>query len=143
MGELPLQGSGQEDPAVTLRPCVRVSGEAGPQLIHWRINLRDVESERARVVERWPMLGRQLREALVNDAEHELAAQVDALQVYEMCPCQDDFCQSFYTAPPPNGAFGAGHRNVALKPAWSGLLILDVVDEMIMFVEVLYRSPLD
>ncbi len=89
------------------------------------------------------MLGRQLREALVGEGEHELAVQVDALQVYEMCQCHDRFCQSFYTDPPPKGAYGAGHRNVVLRPDWGGYLILDVVDGQIVFVEVLYRSPLD
>jgi hypothetical protein len=28
-------------------------------------------------------------------------------------------------------------------PGWDGYLILDVVDERIMYVEVLYRPPLD
>ena len=38
-------------------------------------------------------------------------------------------------------AYGAGHRNVALTPA-RGMLILDVVDERIAAVEVLYRDEI-
>jgi hypothetical protein len=40
-------------------------------------------------------------------------------------------------------AYGASHRNVALDAPWPGYLILDVVDDEIVYVEVLYRPPLD
>jgi hypothetical protein len=63
--------------------------------------------------------------------------------VLRECGCGDDFCQSFYTRPSPVGAYGSGHRNVGLTPSQSGMLILDVVDDVIMFVEVLDRRPLD
>jgi len=53
----------------------------------------------------------------------------------------DDFCQSFYTAPPPDGAYGPGHRCVPLIPK-KGDLILDVVRNRIMYVEVLYYPSL-
>ncbi len=56
-------------------------------------------------------------------------------------------CQSFYTEPPPEGAYPYAEgraRGVWLEdPRWDGYLILDVVDERIMYVEVLYRPPLD
>jgi hypothetical protein len=57
--------------------------------------------------------------------------------------CGDDFCQSFGTQPPPAEAYGLGHRNVVLSPSWAGMLVLDVVDDLIMFVEVIDRPPLD
>ncbi len=91
------------------------------------------------------MLARQLREALARDNEAALANQVDELRVLEMCACADDFCQSFYTA--PDGPYPEDrHRNWSPQdeqPGWDGYLILDVVDERIAFVEVLYRPPLD
>jgi hypothetical protein len=45
----------------------------------------------------------------------------------------------FYTRPKPNGSYGSGHRNVALAPE-DGMVILDVVEEKIACVEVLYRD---
>ena len=96
-----------------------------------------------RLVDRWPLLGRQLRDALVAEGEDALVPQVEALHVVAECGCGDDFCQSFYTAPKPDGAYGPGHRNVLLDPPWSGMLILDVVDGQIAYVEVLDRDPLD
>jgi hypothetical protein len=88
-------------------------------------------------------LATQLVAALRGDGHQHLAAQVQELPVVMECGCGDSFCQSFYTAPKPTGAYGPGHSNVALDPPWSGWLILDVVDGRIMYVEVLYRPPLD
>jgi hypothetical protein len=102
-----------------------------------------VAAEPEKVVERWPTLARQLRTALTAQTEPGLAAQVDELRVHEVCPCDDDFCQSFYTQPPPDEGFGPGHRNVVLEPEWDGHLIIDVIDGQIVFIEVLDRSPLD
>jgi hypothetical protein len=68
---------------------------------------------------------------------------VDRLRIVALCPCEDDFCQSFYTAPKPAGAYGLGHRNICLEPSWPGHLILDVVHDDIVHVEVLYRRPLN
>lgn len=81
--------------------------------------------------------------ALRSGDRADLAAQLTGLRVVQRCGCGDSFCQSFYTAPPPSGAYGTGHTNVALDPPWPGYLILDVVDGKIVFVEVLYRPPLD
>ena len=100
-------------------------------------------AESDRVVERWPAFGRQLRAALAAQSEPDLTAQIGELRVHQLCPCDDAFCQSFYTQPPPEEGFGPGHRNVVLEPDWDGYLILDVVDGQIMYVEVLERSPLD
>jgi hypothetical protein len=49
----------------------------------------------------------------------------------------------YCTQPPPAGAYGPGHRNVGLSPHWPGMLVLDVVDDLIMFVKVTGRPPLD
>ncbi|KUL41331.1 hypothetical protein [Actinoplanes awajinensis] len=92
---------------------------------------------------RWPILTAQIVAALRDEGENGLAEQVATLRVLQICDCDDDFCQSFYTQPPPDGAYGPDHRNVALIPSWSGMLVLDVVRDVIMFVEVLYRPPHD
>lgn len=97
----------------------------------------------ARVVDLWPGLAGQLRIALIAGGEGALVTQVEALVVVELCGCGDSFCQSFYTAPRPRGAYGAGHRNVLLDPPWPGMLILDLVNDQIVYVEVLYRDSLD
>lgn len=110
----------------------------------------DVEADAPRLVERWPELASQVRSALIRDDETELATEIDALRVLTMCDCDEDFCQSFYTEPPPDGAYPLDrHRNWYRdndeddELGWEGFLILDVVDERIAFVEVLYRPPLD
>ena len=96
-----------------------------------------------RLIDRWPKVASELRDALIAEDEAGLANSVDSLEVVQACGCGDDFYQSFYTADPPNGAYGPGHRNVVLDPAWTRLLILDVVDDEIVYVEVLDRPPLD
>src|SRR3954452_25052314 len=83
---------------------------------------------------RWPRLAADLMTALREENEAGLADQIDSLRVLRDCGCGDGFCQSFYTQPPPVGAHGPGHRNVGLSPARPGMLILDVVDDVIMFV---------
>jgi hypothetical protein len=100
---------------------------------HWSVD---------RLVDRWPKLSGELRDALIAEDEAGLANSVDSLEVVQPCGCGDDFCQSFYTAQPPDDA-GPGHRNVLLDPPWTGMLILYVVDDEIVYVEVLDRPPLD
>ncbi len=110
-------------------------------------SLPDVVSAAPKLIDQWPVLARQLRAALAGEDEDDLADQVDGLRVVEMCGCGDDFCQSFHTEPPPDGAFPYAEgraRGVWLEdPGWDGYLILDVVDERITYVEVLYRPQLD
>jgi hypothetical protein len=91
---------------------------------------------------RWPVFAAELAAALDAAGEDRLAEHAGRLRIVDVCACGDDFCQSFYTGPKPAGAYGDGHRNVCLDAPWPGYLILDVVDDDIMYVEVLYRSPL-
>ena len=94
----------------------------------------------------WPVMAEQLREALRRAGESDLAGQVTDLRVVARCDCDESFCQSFYTEPPPEGAYPYPDRarNLCLEdPGWDGMLILDVVDERIHFVEVIDRPPLD
>ncbi|MEU1284033.1 hypothetical protein [Kitasatospora sp. NPDC005856] len=94
------------------------------------------------VREVFPELAAELVDLLEQEGERELAATVRSLRLVAACGCDDDFCQGFRTAPHPVGQpFGPGHRCVTLSPA-DGMLVLDVVDGRIMYVEVLDREPL-
>ncbi|HET7659314.1 MAG TPA: hypothetical protein VFK66_02925 [Oryzihumus sp.] len=94
--------------------------------------------------DQWPVLAGQLQSALRQEGEGQLAMQVQSLPVVARCDCGDSFCQSFYTETPPDGRYPDRLRNVwCQEPGWPGYLILDVVEERIHFVEVLYRGPLD
>jgi len=84
-----------------------------------------------------PDLAQELQRLLSPD-HADLATQVPTLRIVDRCRCGDDFCAMFYTAPPPDGAYGPGHENVALDVD-RGMMILDVVDRRIMSVEVLDR----
>ena len=91
---------------------------------------------------KWPHLAAELVTSLREEGKNDLADRVGTLHLLQECGCDDDFCQSFFTAPEPTGAYGPGHRNVGLSPSKPGYLILDVVDDAIMYVEVLHRPPL-
>ncbi|MEU6788509.1 hypothetical protein ABZ912_55780 [Nonomuraea angiospora] len=99
------------------------------------------KKEQPLVRELFPGLVTELIACLREEGEEYLAISAWDIRLYEDCGCGDDFCQSFYTAERPPGAYGPGHRNVLLTPA-EGDLILDVVEERIVFVEVLYYPRL-
>lgn len=89
----------------------------------------------------YPDLSAELISLLIADGHIDLGVCAQDLRIIAPCSCGDDFCQSFYTAPPPSGAYGSGHRNVSLLPD-QGMIVLDVVHGRIMFVEVLDHPPL-
>ncbi|HEV3172484.1 MAG TPA: hypothetical protein VGZ32_19215 [Actinocrinis sp.] len=91
--------------------------------------------------EAFPVFSAELISLLNTEGHTDLATCAHDLAVVEQCPCEDDFCKSFYTAPRPDGAYGPGHCNIPLH-ADHGMVVLDVVDGRIMFVEVLYFPPL-
>jgi hypothetical protein len=86
-----------------------------------------------------PELAEELRQLLKAAGETELAQTGDGLHIVDRCHCGDDFCATFYTQPKPQGAYGTGHRNIDLESE-NGMIILDVVNETIACVEVLYRD---
>jgi hypothetical protein len=92
----------------------------------------------------YPAFAAELVALLNTDGHNDLAICAHDLRIVAHCPCTDDFCQSFYTAPPPKGAYGPGHRNILLSTdhGHNGMIVLDVVYGRIMFVEVLYYPPL-
>ncbi len=81
----------------------------------------------------------ELRILLEAEGETELARQVAELSIVDRCRCGDDFCSTFYTQPKPKGSYPPGHRNVILEPE-RGMIIVDVVENMIMSVEILNRD---
>jgi hypothetical protein len=85
-----------------------------------------------------PAFASELQAALSSQERFDLAAQVAHLSLLERCRCGDDFCATFYTAPRPDGAYGTGHENLEVESA-AGMIILDLVDDEIRCVEVLWR----
>jgi hypothetical protein len=71
-----------------------------------------------------------------------LAAQVPSLELVDRCRCNDDFCGTFYTVTPPKGAWGPGHYTVALAEAEVGMINVDVLNDRIVEVEVLWRPEI-
>ncbi len=57
------------------------------------------------VRERWPVLAAQVAVTLRSADEPVLVDLWYDTHVVEHCKCEDDFCQSFYTEPPPERAF--------------------------------------
>ncbi|WP_211246351.1 hypothetical protein [Amycolatopsis taiwanensis] len=87
----------------------------------------------------FPDLVSELTTLLKEEGEHDLAVSARDLRLVGECGCGDDFCQSIRTADHPRGQpYGVGHRCVPLMPS-KGMLVLDVVDGRIMFIEVLDR----
>lgn len=87
-----------------------------------------------------PDFASELADAILHGDSPELVNQVDDLKVWSRCACEDKFCGSFYVASVPPGPWSdlGEHHNVVL-PMRKGMVILDVVDGAIRFVEVLDR----
>ena len=85
-----------------------------------------------------PELAKELEILLNAKGEISLAGQVAELRIVDRCHCGDDFCSTFYThQSKPNGVC----RNIELDPE-TGMLVLEVIDEQIVAVEVLYRDEI-
>ena len=91
------------------------------------------------ISEVFPSLGSELEDLLRERDQPGLAAEVASLRLVDRCRCEDEFCATMYTAPPPKGGYEVGHRSLALDAA-RGHLILDVVDDHIVCVEILFRD---
>ena len=89
----------------------------------------------------FPQLLEEIRRLLNETNASQIAAQLESLVIVDRCRCGDDFCATFYTAPKPAGRYGKGHRSVSLEPA-KGMIVLDVIDEKVVQIEVLYRDEI-
>ncbi len=68
--------------------------------------------------------------------EPVVTASVCDLDIVARCGCGADYCAGFYTAPKPDKSYGPKHRGICLEPK-EGHIILDLVEDRIMFIEVL------
>lgn len=93
------------------------------------------------LVEAFPNLSEELQVLLRGAGEPTLAAQVPKLRILDRCRCGDDFCATFYVQPKPAGSYGPGLRTIPLEPT-TGMLIIDVVNDTVFSVEVLYRDEI-
>lgn len=94
------------------------------------------------VREVYPDLVGELVRLLEAEGEQRLSMTVRDLRLVAPCSCGEEHCQSIRTSEHPEGApYGPGHRNVPLDPE-EGMLVLDVVDERIVYVEVLDRPAM-
>jgi hypothetical protein len=87
-----------------------------------------------------PTFVSELAEALKRDGHELLADQVAALELWDRCGCQVKSCCSFYAGPKPSEPwrnFG-DHFNLVLSVR-KGMVVLDVVDGVIRYVEILDR----
>jgi len=87
-----------------------------------------------------PEFSAELAHYLEQNGEPELAKQVATLHIIKKCHCTDDFCSSFYTRRKPRKPSGQDCRSISLEPDRNGMVILDVVNDEIIFVEILYRD---
>lgn len=86
-----------------------------------------------------PEFAAEIAEVLRLEDGADLAGQLRGLSITAVCGCGDDYCASFYTGPRPDGPWGPQHTNVTPETA-TGMVILDVVDGRIRYVEVLHRD---
>lgn len=89
------------------------------------------------VVVALPAFAAELVESLHHQGRADLASQIATLPLVDRCRCGDDFCATFYTAAKPGGAYGKGHRNLVVDAR--GMIILDLVNNQIRCIEVLFR----
>jgi len=78
---------------------------------------------------------------LIKQNETDFANQVNNLEIVDRCSCNDDFCATFYTVPKPKESWGENHYNIELEPE-IGTIVLDIKNEEIVSVEILYRDEI-
>ena len=83
-----------------------------------------------------PAFAAELEEWLREIERPDLAEQVQALRIREVCKCEVEGCASFYTAAPMRRWFRRG------KQVPVGELVVDTIDGEIVYVEVLNRPDL-
>jgi hypothetical protein len=88
-----------------------------------------------------PTLYAELESLLEKANEPELLSQLPGLVILKRCGCGDDFCGSFYTQPPPKGAYGENCRTLLLGPE-RGMILIDVAEAKIAFIEILNRNDI-
>jgi hypothetical protein len=102
-----------------------------------------MEFEPAELSEIAPDFAAIVKAALDEQGDEHLAQQLSALNVVAMCGCGDEFCGSFYTTAPPEGAWPPSSDTVLVEGETPGMMVvLDVVDGEIAYVEVIDEPEL-
>lgn len=77
---------------------------------------------------------------LLKLGEAGLAGEVSALEIRDRCRCGDDFCATMFVRPRPRSSVeGRAGRTIDLESE-DGYLIVDIVDDHIAEIEILYRD---
>src|SRR5262245_13497833 len=97
----------------------RSSRNRPESLRSWPIIRRSMTPGRT-VHEMFPGFALELEQLSREGGRPEVASQIGALPVVARCTCGQGNCAHFYTAPPPDGAYGEGHSNLLL-PSKRGL----------------------
>lgn len=92
-----------------------------------------------RLIDALPVFVEELESLLTEANESVIATQVKTLSIVSRCRCGDDFCATFYTYPKPQRDHGRNRRCICLEPK-DGMIVLDVLDEQVVTVEVLFRD---
>ena len=90
----------------------------------------------ALLAETAPSFAAELEDGLRAINRPDLAEQVAALRIREVCRCEVEGCASFYTAAPMRRWFRRG------KQVPVGELVVDTIDGEIVYIEVLARPEL-
>jgi hypothetical protein len=85
-----------------------------------------------------PRFAAELAERLREQGRPELAEQLPGLVIAERCDCGEDFCASFASGPEP----AASERESVAVEGLDLLVVLDVIDGRIAFVELLGSEEL-
>ncbi|MGE5682604.1 MAG: hypothetical protein ACM34K_17185 [Bacillota bacterium] len=88
-----------------------------------------------------PELASELYDLLMKKNAKILAQQIDSLRIVELCNCGGEFCSTFYTLPKPNDRWDGELYSVELERK-NGIIVLDVVDNKIAQVEILFRNDI-
>lgn len=90
----------------------------------------------ARLGDAMPEFAQELFCLLQNLGRADLAVQAPTLLLLRGCDCKDPFCSSFHTAPPTEERQEIESIHLASE---AGLVIVDVCNGRIVYVESLYR----
>jgi hypothetical protein len=101
----------------------------------------EIKNERPLLSDLMPEVAEELRTLISKSEFPELANQISGLRIVDRCQCGENSCATFYTAPPPNGAWGPGHENVLLDTK-DGFFVLDLLNQKIVCVDVLDRKDI-
>ena len=87
-----------------------------------------------------PDFSKELVLLLNHKNESILAKQIDKLEIKSICNCKEDFCSTFFTSDLKDDLKNFA-QTVDLSPE-NGIVNVDVIDNKIVSIEVLYREEI-